>query len=105
MNKINQLGGLRFILVGFTYFLNRIWRLCLKNTTDMKVKLWNIATRQELATFPVIVEFPTLSFSPDGDTLAIGEMTGDNRRIQLLRAPSFEEIAAEEAKRNLAGRK
>ena len=46
----------------------------------------------------MIVEFPTLSFSPDGRMIAVGEMTGDNRRIQILHAPSFEEIAAIEAK-------
>ena len=67
------------------------------------MKLWNIATQQELATIPVVVEFPTLSFSPDGPMLAVGEMTGDNRRIQILHAPLFEEIAAIEAKREQSG--
>ena len=54
--------------------------------TDLKVKFWNIATEEELAAFSVTVEFPTLGFSPDGRMLAVGEMTGDHRRIQVLYA-------------------
>ena len=63
---------------------------------DRKVKLWNVATHQELATFPLGGLLPTLGFSPDGRTLAVGSML--EARIQILRAPSFEEIAAAEAK-------
>jgi WD40 repeat protein/serine/threonine protein kinase len=63
---------------------------------DRKVKLWNVATHQELATFPLGGLFPTLSFSPDGRMLAVGNFL--EARIQILRAPSFEEIAAAEAK-------
>ncbi len=37
-------------------------------------------------------------WSPDGRMLAVGEMTGDNRRIQILQAPSFAEIATAEAR-------
>ena len=63
---------------------------------DRKVKLWNVATHQELATFPLGGLFPTLGISPDGRTLAVGSFL--EARIQILRAPSFEEIAAAEAK-------
>ena len=62
---------------------------------DRKVKLWNVVTQQELATFSLGGLFPTLGFSPDGRTLAVGSFL--EARIQILRAPSFEEIAAAEA--------
>jgi eukaryotic-like serine/threonine-protein kinase len=65
---------------------------------DRKVILWDVATHQELAAFPLGGLFPTLAFSPDGRTLAIGNLHEDGRRIQILRAPSFEEIAAAGAK-------
>jgi len=65
---------------------------------DRKVKLWNVATHQEMATFPLRGGFPTLGFAPDGRTLAIGNLHEAGRRIQILSAPSFEEIAAAEAK-------
>ncbi len=64
---------------------------------DRKVKLWDIATHQELATFPLGGLFPTLGFSPDGRMLAVGNVF--ESRIQIQRAPSFEEIAAAESKR------
>jgi WD40 repeat protein/serine/threonine protein kinase len=63
---------------------------------DRKVKLWDVATHQELATFPLGGLFPTLGFSPDGRMLAIGNAF--EARIQVLPAPSFEEIAMAEAK-------
>jgi WD40 repeat protein len=63
---------------------------------DGKVKLWDVATHQELATFTLGGLFPTLGFSPDGRMLAVGNAF--EARIQILRAPSFEEIAAAEAK-------
>src|SRR6185295_12290831 len=63
---------------------------------DGKVKLWNVATHQELATFPLGGLIPTLGFSPDGRLLAVGSFL--EARIQILRAPSFEEIAAAEKK-------
>jgi WD40 repeat protein len=68
---------------------------------DRKVKLWNVATHQELATFPLGGIFPTLGFSPDGRTLAVGSLL--EARIQILRAPSFEEIAEVGAKQRDGG--
>jgi eukaryotic-like serine/threonine-protein kinase len=59
---------------------------------DGKVKLWDVATHQELATFLLGGLFPTLGFSPDGRMLAVGNAF--EARIQILSAPSFEEIAA-----------
>jgi WD40 repeat protein len=65
---------------------------------DKKVKLWNIAAEQELVTLPVAVDFPALTFSPDGQLLAVGDRTRDHPAIQILRAPSFEDIAETESK-------
>ena len=61
---------------------------------DNKVKLWNVSTHQELVTLSLDGLYPTLRFSPDGRTLVLGNLAGVNRRIQILRAPSFEDIAA-----------
>jgi hypothetical protein len=54
-------------------------------------------TWQELATFSTGALTPQVSFSPDGRMLTVGGMM-NNQRIQVLRAPSFEEIAAAEAR-------
>ncbi len=59
---------------------------------DDKVKLWNVATHQELATIPLGGLLKTLAFSPDGRMLAIGYLHEAGRRIQILRAPSFDEV-------------
>jgi WD40 repeat protein len=59
---------------------------------DGKVKLWDVATHQELATFLLGGLFPTLGFSPDGRMLAVGNAF--EARIQILHAPSFKEIEA-----------
>ncbi|HKX61262.1 MAG TPA: hypothetical protein VJS65_05450, partial [Verrucomicrobiae bacterium] len=64
---------------------------------DRKVKLWDVATRQELATFPLGIPIPTLDFSPDGRILAVGDLSSVGHGIQVLRAPTFEEIARTEA--------
>jgi WD40 repeat protein len=61
---------------------------------DGKVKLWNVATQQEVATFPVTGVFRGLRFSPDGRTLAVSSWVFPVNRVELFRAPSFEEIAA-----------
>jgi len=71
---------------------------------DRKVKLWNVATYQELVTLPFAAHVTTVRFSPDGRGLAIGNVTLDGPQVQLLRAPSFEEIAAAEAKQNEAAK-
>ena len=63
---------------------------------DRKVKLWNVATHQELATYPLGGLVPTLGFSPDERMLAVGNLF--ESRIQILRAPTFEEIDTAEAK-------
>ncbi len=64
---------------------------------DRKVKLWNVATHQEFATFlPSAAGIISAHFSPDGRALAISCFDERGMHIQLVRAPSFEEIAAVE---------
>ncbi|NOS69419.1 MAG: PQQ-binding-like beta-propeller repeat protein, partial [Verrucomicrobia bacterium] len=65
-------------------------------STDRRVKLWNVATRQEVATLSPGITAPMVSFSPDGRILAIGDLSSAGRQIQVLRAPSFEDIAQKE---------
>jgi WD40 repeat protein/serine/threonine protein kinase len=66
---------------------------------ERKIKLWNIATQQEVATLePLPGSCLSLRFSPDGRTLAAGSWMGTEPYTSLLQAPSFEEIAALEAK-------
>ena len=63
---------------------------------DNRVKLWNIETLQEILS---LVRFSSGAgvalFSSDGSCLAT---SSHDDRVQLWRAPSFEEIAATEAK-------
>jgi WD40 repeat protein len=60
------------------------------------VKLWNVATEQEIASLPYRGTFRSLCFSPDGRTLAVSYLTYPGHRVRLYHAPSFEEIAAAE---------
>ena len=65
---------------------------------ERKVKLWNIATQQEVATLgPLPGSCLTLRFSSDGRTLAVGSWMGTEPYMSLWQVPSFEEIAAAEA--------
>ena len=68
---------------------------------DRKVKLWSVSTHQELVTFPFAGwQVAAARFSPDGRALAISYLDGRGSHTRLVRAPSFEEIAAAEANRN-----
>jgi WD40 repeat protein len=65
---------------------------------DGNVKLWNIATQQEVATLELLPRSCiSLRFSPDGRTLAAGSWLSTEPYISLWQAPSFEEIGALEA--------
>jgi WD40 repeat protein/serine/threonine protein kinase len=63
------------------------------------VKLWNIATDQEIASLPTRGTLRELCFSPDGRILAVGYLNFPGQRVKLFRAPSFEEIATVEKDR------
>jgi WD40 repeat protein len=68
---------------------------------DRKVKLWNIATQQDVATLETLPgSCGHLRFSPDGRTLAAGSWLGTEPYMSLFQAPSFEEIDAAEAALN-----
>jgi WD40 repeat protein len=61
---------------------------------DRKVKLWNIATQQEVATLELLRGgCRSIRFSPDGRTLAAGHILGSEVEIWLWQALSLEEIA------------
>ena len=63
---------------------------------DRLVKLWNLATQQEVATFPVDGMVQFLEFSGDGRVL-VGSYFREGRSCtKLWRAPSWEEHAAGE---------
>ncbi len=66
---------------------------------DRKVKLWNVAAAQEMAALePLRGGCRSLRFSPDGRTLAVSSFNDPNPYMWLWQVPSFEEIAAAEAK-------
>ena len=66
---------------------------------DCKVKLWNIATEQEVATLePLTGGCRSIRFSPDGRTLAVGHFLDPEPYTWLWQVPSFDEIAALEQK-------
>ncbi|HXJ57762.1 MAG TPA: hypothetical protein VNU68_13975, partial [Verrucomicrobiae bacterium] len=69
---------------------------------DRKVKLWSVSTHQELITFPFNTAWQAAvaHFTPDGRALAISYLDARGSHTRLVRAPSFEEIAAAEANRN-----
>jgi WD40 repeat protein len=68
----------------------------LASSGDSRVKLWNLATRQEMLTLERFGSPPSRTlFSPDGSGLITSLSDG---RTQLWHAPTFEEIAATEAR-------
>ena len=69
---------------------------------DKKLKLWNVATQQEMTTISTVNAFPWLAFSADHRALVVGDRPAARGRIQVLHVPSFEDIATEEAKRDLS---
>ncbi len=56
------------------------------------VKLWNIATKQEVASLPFRGTLRGVSFSPDGNTLAVSYLLYPGHRVRLYRAPGFSDI-------------
>ncbi len=83
---VSGLAGLSFSPDGKT----------LASCGDSRVKLWNIETVQEILTLARFSSGGLVTmFSSDGSTLATSSVNGHG---QLWRAPSFEEIAATEAK-------
>ena len=70
-------------------------------TVDNAMKFWNVATGREIFSLGPLNPVHSFLFSPNGEYLAItsDSETRGERRVELWRAPSFEEIfAAEKAK-------
>ena len=66
------------------------------------IKLWDVDSGQELLTLEgQQVHFWRLAFSPDGNVLVALQQDGV---LHLWRAPSWEEIAAAEAKDKMLGK-
>jgi WD40 repeat protein len=63
------------------------------------VKLWNMATEQEIASLPTRGTLREICFSPDGRIFAVSYLNFPGQRVRLFRAPSFEEIGAAEVGR------
>lgn len=66
---------------------------------DGRIKLWNIATLQEVATLPHRGTINALRFSPDGNTLAASFWSFPRIGAQLFRAPSLAEIQKSERRK------
>ena len=64
-------------------------------------KLWNVETQQEILTLDGFDGPRQVLFSSDGSCLAVRSLDG---RLQLWRAPSFEEIAATEVREQAEGK-
>jgi hypothetical protein len=66
---------------------------------DGAIKLWNLATGQEVATFPHAGTLNSLRFSPDGQMLAASFWTFPGIRTRIYHAPSLKSIREKEASR------
>lgn len=71
---------------------------------DGRIKLWNLATSQEVGTIPHPGTLNSLRFSPDGRTLAASFWMLPNIRAELYRAPLLDEITANEGAANQVNR-
>jgi WD40 repeat protein len=69
-------------------------RLVTTGTGRDAVRLWDLSSHRELMTLPGKGVFSFVAFSPDGNYLAA--YSPDSSRLHLWRAPSWEEIEAEE---------
>lgn len=70
------------------------------SSDDRRVKLWNLATEQEVATLEPLLTggCRSIRFSPDGRALIVGHFLDPEPSTWAWQVPSFEEIAAAEAR-------
>ena len=74
-------------------------RLAVGTEGDGLISIWDVATWRELVELKTGGEFvDELQFAPDGSALWAAVDYGAGRAFHLWRAPSWEEIAAAEAK-------
>ena len=97
--RIDSLKGSRICIDGVAFAPDA--RTIATRTVDSAMKFWNVATGKEIFTLGPLDPVHSFLFSPNGEYLAIsrGSENRGEQRMELWRAPSFEEIiAAENAK-------
>ncbi len=69
-------------------------RTLFSTSTDRTLRLWNVATGQELLALRDAEELHELALSPDDTTLAVGPTLARGRPVKLWHAPPLAEIDA-----------
>jgi WD40 repeat protein len=97
--RIDSLKGSRVCTIGVGFSPDA--RTLATRTTEGAMKFWHAATGKEMFTLGPPNPVHSFLFSPDGEYLAItwGAPHDFRRRVELWRAPSFEEIIAAEKQR------
>ena len=94
--RIDSLKGSRICVIGVAFTPDA--KTLATSTVDGAMKFWHAATGKEIFTLGPLNPVHSFLFSPNGEYLAItreSETRGE-RRVELWRAPSFEEIIAAE---------
>ncbi len=102
--RVDSLKGNRMCIDAVTFTPDG--RTIATRTVDNAMKFWNVATGKEIFTLGPLNPVHSFLFSPNGEYLAIAGDSGTRgeRRVELWRAPSFEEIiAAEKGKQGKPG--
>jgi WD40 repeat protein len=97
--ELYSLAGNRVAIAGVQFSPDG--KTLVTTTVDNASKLWNVATGKELFTIEQLIPSTSVLFSPNGEYLALVGNAGGRaeRQVELLRAPSFEEIEAVERAR------
>ncbi len=94
--RIGSLKGSSICIDGVAFTPDA--RTIATRTVDNAMRFWNVATSKEIFTLGPLNPVHSFLFSPSGEYLAItrDSETRGERRVELWRAPSFEEIIAAE---------
>jgi WD40 repeat protein len=102
--RVDSLKGCSICIIGAAFAPDaKTLATC---TVDGGMKFWHVATGKEIFALGPPDRANSFLFSPNGEHLAIarGSENRGDQRVELWRAPSFEEIiAAEQAKRGSTG--